>query len=494
MKARQIQPLTPLVSISGSSKNFEATCSDAVSRRRATRRILRAHPGLGPASSIFSGRDAFYRHVIGGDSSKALFGPSKQSVKEAAKLQPVSSDLLAIGSVRLPDKSKKNTSNDRRYRGVIAFPSGSSGEVLTLKLLNKEHLRWQGDPETTLYAETASDGEVGFGVGTGAPIRQIVFGQGSKRATNWLAVRQDTRVSIFRPRVRAAIVAPTLGNNATLRLPPSRIDANLVCTFDCHDFDNVPFSDVAFELSTVERLAVITRTGSWSVWSLQLQLTTDKQRKACLVASGGSLQDDGFSSRLDSHVNVAAKLEKSQDGWWKTVWLHDSTTLAIANRNTVKLLHISDGNATRELRAPGFSRLETGPSKDSILDLRLDVTSSDRLLVLTTCRLFWLRLDGSVKKSKGKVIGSQDSAEIDVAVLLSWVHFFNPNDTSLTISQFQDLSDKNPASDEGKYNCLRLIRADISSHPNHCTLAIEQNGLGLHIPLSRRNSSRRFRL
>lgn len=403
-------------------------------RRRGIKRLRKDHPEIIPASFLLQDWD----HPSDPEDDLIIdnIRPPRDSKKATTDIEPAASSLLAIGNIKLTEKP--NAPADKQYRQVIGFPCGPNGEILALKLIIKERLRWrEGKNESlVLRAQTALKGSTGYWTGFGGPIRQIVFGEGSKGAKNWLAVRQDALVNIFRPRSCRNTVIPSAVGLSQFGLPSSHIDAHLVYTARYQQIGEVPFSDVSFNPWNVEQIALVNQAGFWTIWHLRLQSTSSGHLSAQQIASGTTCNQDDDSSEIDDSRHIE---------WNKLAWVGDAFTIVVVNRSSMRIFDINREDEPRLLNAPD---LELELCKDSIIDLQRDRLDGARFFVLTTSRLLWLQIQDNLDLVDSESQANERSINSNAVVLLSWVHFRNPDDTSLTISQLCDDTYNGPDREE----------------------------------------------
>ena len=346
-----------------------------------------------------------------------------------AKHDPMDSDLFAYGrinNVLVPRKQDIYDTN--RYIRVLAMACGPTREVLKLTLLSREISRWNDNRNPILQAYTAYSGEEGFWTGNHGRIHQTTFAEGTKQHQSWLAVRYDDAVIFFKPRVYPDSIIPMNGRNKGLQLPSSRLDANPVLVLQARDLGGASFSYVSFSPWNPCQIVIIDHDGDWSVVHVDFKA-----------------KDPVWSvSIASSHAPETPRPEtpsQSGDGWARALWAGDSNTLIVATRRRLELFHVRD--EARNLDIPDI--LALAESGDWILDVRRCSDSQDQLFVVTSSRLFWLRVILS------EVFVKSNSNSASLQMLLSWVHFRDPSDTSLSLSIVEGRKEEKDMDDFSKY-------------------------------------------
>ena len=343
---------------------------------------------------------------------------SEAIIEVAQECDPTISELLAFGGA--VDATSVRRSQKIRYKQIVAVASGAAGEVVRLIVLSKEQLGWENKNGFKIDTLTAQSGEEGWWTGNGTPIQQLAFAGVEKEASTWLAVRYHNAISILKPMLRPILVCPSNAEGPIRWLPASRLDANHVMTLPTRNTGDVPFADVSFNPRDHQQLVAIDQAGRWSVWSIEAQIK-GKGLRTITRDSSGSLVDDEDLDLDDS--------EPILDGCARAVWVGNLDTLLVASRRTLAIFDVKA--KPRSLHVPD---LDLAKSKDWILDVKRSPTNASHVFVVTSSRLFWLKVSPLAEAE------ASESAETTVTILLSWVHFRDPHDISLSLNMLDGSS------------------------------------------------------
>ena len=299
--------------------------------------------------------------------------------------------LLAWGRASVDGKFKVG-----RSLPIFAMASGHDGHVLSIALPRMERHGWKG---TSLGLSLMNPGmaETSEWSSIDGTIHQIAFAEDESGPRDWLALRQEHAINIFRPIYRTTSIASSALS--------SRVDPNFVT---CLKNDSqASYVDVSFNPFYCRQFAVINEFGRWSTWDVGGR----KQGSYALVCGkSGQLQDP------DSASGEAAQV----DGWFRILWAHDVSTMIVSSRRHIERVNI--GATQSRLEFPGL----TGTS-DLIMDLKRSPTNISQLFVLTTSRIFWLEL---AQARINEDLASKDT----VKVLLSFRHFRNAGDEGMNFT------------------------------------------------------------
>jgi len=369
-----------------------------VERTRSIRDLSRLYPELLPSTPLL---------------------PELAQVSEAVETvtsshDPLTSELLALG--------RAEVENYRRVVPIAAIAAGAGGELVRLVVLNKEQLGWNGDKTSGLQVRTASEGEQAWWKGDGSPIQQLVFSEAAEgEANDWLAVRYHGAISLLRPILRDRYIKPKSDRSEALRLPPSRLDANHILTIPMEKGNGVPYADITFSPWSSQLLATIDLLGHWIIWSIDAKYKARGLWRAGQKSSGESrpATEDDETSSTEIH-----------DGWCRALWTGDSDTVLFAFRRSLRI-----SNMNSDLEMFMIPDLALTQSNDWILDVKRSHSNASHVFVLTSSRIFWLRIV-TVNESR-----SLKNLAASGHVLLSWVHFRDPADTSLQLTLVCDKDD-----------------------------------------------------
>lgn len=260
---------------------------------------------------------------------------------------------------------------------------------------------------------TARDGEEGWWIGNGSPIQQLEFAGGEGESSTWLAVRYRGAISILKPVLRAQLISASTGG-CSFQLPSSRLDANHILTLSLQETGGSPFAHVSFNSWDRRQIATIDQKGDWNVWSIK---THHKGRGLWTIVrrARGSLIED--------NINNWKPGSSLADGWGSICWTGDINILLVTNRRS---LAVFDIKAERK-RLP-VPDLALARSTDWILDVKRSTLHDSHIFVTTSSRIFWLHVSSA---GEGQEIENVTSG---VSILLSWIHYRDPGDTSLRLN------------------------------------------------------------
>ncbi|KAI4636389.1 hypothetical protein J4E83_001344 [Alternaria metachromatica] len=323
----------------------------------------------------------------------------------ASTYDPLVGDLLSFSSI---------TPKGRHEAWQIAaLPTGESGSILQLSILDNERHGWTADPKSWVEGRTLKDTESGFWNEEAAPIQQVHFSH-SDDSRPFLAVRLPTRTVLFHPdyhrRPRASAVSPFY------RLPASSIELHPILSISQNDTDGFAHVDVTFNPDFQLQFALVDLNQTWSIWDIEHRPILGTYSASCLLR--------GKIDELEEDGNTAC-----EDGWARMLWVADTTTLMVCNRRHLSIVSIK-GRTTSYLPCP---ELFSERSADWILDVKQHPSDRSRVFVLTSTRLFLL----SVTAPSELLLRA---GEAGAKVLTSWRHYRGVEDFTLHIS-VQMLSD-----------------------------------------------------
>ena len=396
-----IQPLGSTQSITSDSTHVDVKDDlSRFSKIKGLDRAAAAYPEVQPAF------DAIIGHVQGsaaGDRVPLSYDVSK-------------SDLLAFGTASYA-KASRHTARVP----IVAFPGGSASELVTLVTLQNEQLRWEQTSPLSINRLTAAGGIQGFWIGFGNPVQQIVSAVSVDGDSSGLfAVRHHKAVSILQPRLYDNVRFDRMKPCDEHLLPPSRLLPHEVATIGGNDADAVPFSDVTFNPWFPEQIATLDQTGVWHVWDVEL----NSKAKGLW-----SLNNVDTGSLPSTHPN-SDSVQETDDCWGRVLWVKDLRTLLLAQRRQLSLVRIGG-----KINTDGIPGLGLTYSTDWILDVKRSPANPAHVFIVTSTRLIWLAVlpvDG---------MAYDDGGRVDITVLLSWVHYRNPQDLSLGLETCQNEQD-----------------------------------------------------
>ena len=338
-----------------------------------------------------------------------LVQESEAVTRLTSQHDPTVSDLVVVGNA--VDSTAPESWVTIQYKPLVAVPSGAAGELLKLVILNREHLGWKNNKGFHLKTMTARDGQEGWWKGNGSKIQQLVFAGKEKAASTWLAVRYQGAISLLKPVIRKGMACPSNASGQIHNLPASQLDANHIVTLVSSDACGIPFADVSFNPWNSQQFVTIDQGGHWHIWNLERVIKNKGIWKLVKDSSGSIIEGENLGFDISRPI---------LDGWATVLWVGNANTLVVASRTIfaifdTKTQHI--GRTVPDIQLAKYS--------DWILDLKMSPVSQSHLLVLTSSRLFLLEIRTSEERM----------SSFDVAtILVSWVHFRDPLDISLSLS------------------------------------------------------------
>ena len=325
----------------------------------------------------------------------------------ATESQITTGQLLAVGGAvdveHLPGY---------RTKPIIVMPWGEDGKVLRLLRPLVQNCGWGKKSSVKLTLMDASKAEIGHWIGTGGAIRQISFAEEDKMSCNWLAVRQSSIITIFRPMYRAEPVPAHAPIGFGISYSPSRVDPNPVAVLTVDQSSTNSHVDMSFNPYYKRQFAVVDEGGTWSIWDIEGRL-----RKS----SNLSLKPGKRGHIYDQYVyNPLTKPPDHADGWHKVSWVSSVSTIVACSRRHLAVFDIS--STPQRLQSP---ELLSPSNTDWILDVKRSVLHPDHLYVLTSSRIFWIIVVACGGEKNDDFTGAR--------VILSHRHFRDPNDESMKL-------------------------------------------------------------
>ena len=385
-----------------------AHVQSATERARNIKDLTHQYPELLPASSLLPG-----------------LGQVSEVVDEVTSSHdPTTSELLAIGEAV--------DSDHKGHRGlktvsIAAAAGGAAGEAVRLVLLNNVKLGWEDSKNIRLSAFSSKGGEEGWWYGNGSPVQQLVFAEAEGRPSPWLAVRYHEAIAVLQPELRRNTYMPPLA--ASNRNTPSRLSANHIMTLRIDHAYDVPYSDVTFNPWYNQQIATIDQKGSWAVWDIE------KREKQAKGTRFWNVKKTRYGELFDGLPEGETLNSSVADGWGVILWAGDPSRIIVASRRIFAVLDIT-GNP-RRLLSP---KLLSSTTLEWILDVKRSSKDLTHVFVITTLSIFWLQVTSPA--------GTYDLEELAVGAkcLLSWRHFRDPEDISLSLgvadhSEREDVDD-----------------------------------------------------
>jgi RNA polymerase I-specific transcription initiation factor RRN6 len=300
---------------------------------------------------------------------------------------------------------------------IMAIPHGGAGHVLRLIKPNLERHGWRKKGSVTLSLMDPAFSEEGHWTGIGGTIHQIVFADDGNVASTWLAVRQAFITTIFRPMYNTTPVpaATPLGHGTIY--PPSRLGANPVAILTAERTGSVHHVDVSFNPYYARQFAVVDDIGAWSIWNIEGR-TRNRSTLELVPGKSGRLFD-GYAQ------DPTLKEPDNVDGWHRLLWVSNVSTLVICNRRHISVFDVK----STPKRLQGDEVLPAS-STDWILDVQRSVHNLDHLFILTSSRIFWVKIMAAGEEDNDGAVGAR--------ILLSYRHFRNPNDKTMKLTILKD--------------------------------------------------------
>jgi RNA polymerase I-specific transcription initiation factor RRN6 len=175
-----------------------------------------------------------------------------------------------------------------------------------------------------------------------------------------------------------------------------------------------PHADICFNPWYIRQFALVDQRGYWSVWDCEGQKTKRTTYRATVGRSGHIFDD--------IQRDEAAKLTYKSDGWGQILWVGSVSTLLVADRRHLALFDLK--SKPRRLNSP---ELVPRNSTGCILQVRRSVAELDQVFVLTTSRIFLLKVKSA---SENFEPGVGDAGAI---IILSCPHFRDSEDETVKI-------------------------------------------------------------
>lgn len=307
--------------------------------------------------------------------------------------------------------------DNKRSKGkvkIAAFPGGACGESLRLVRMRSEYYGWENKNGVELEASDFSNGETAWWAGDGAPIDQVCFAETLDERSTFLAIRLPTSTLFFRPLYRRHPVPP--GNVRLGRTySPSKLEANQILEVSMSLTGTFPHADVTFNPWYQRQCAIIDQRSKWLIIDIEGQKRKRPTYRAALGQSGYVADMVASEDKMTPHPH--------DDGWARIIWAGDVNTIIVCNRRHMAAIDVR--GKSKQLAHPDMG---TARSSDQILDVRRSPKHLDHIFVLTSSRVFWLRIVGT------SGLDQQDNTSAGAHTLLRWNHFRDAENLSLRLS------------------------------------------------------------
>ncbi|KAH8687824.1 RNA polymerase I-specific transcription initiation factor RRN6-like protein [Tricladium varicosporioides] len=340
--------------------------------------------------------------------------PGNEIIASLAKPEPISQPEVGMGSLLAWGRAYEN----KHLSTILATPCGDAGHVLRLVKCRKDKRSWEsGRGAAYLTLMNPELWEQGFWAGSGGSIRQVLFAEGDRDSNTWLAVRQATVSTIFRPcfgHVQPTFAPSGLGRS----YPPSRLNANPVAALTAEKSILKDHVDVSFNPWYTRQFALIDSKGKWCICEIEGPPARHSPQKISLGKRG--CISDGYQPPPNQRL-----LEPNSDGWHRIFWACDINTIVVCSRWHITIFDTK--TKPRRLRSIEFS--PTSP--DQILDVKRSSTSDHEIFVLTGSRIFWIEITAAGE-------GEGEEVYAGSKVLLSYYHFRSATSENLQLVVLDD--------------------------------------------------------
>ena len=372
----------------------ELTPADPGSQNVTTRKVLlrstvKAIPELAAASTLLP----------------HLTQVSEVVNKAADHFDPFVSDLLAFGKAKV----SRGVGAISGYVDLLVVASGPCRENVRLIRLRHDRYQWEGLRSRNLFVPTLETNEVGWWFGpVDCPVQQICVSESGRL----VAVRNGRGISFLRPILQKKLVSYTVPSDYidgdTRARIPSRLDPSWRVDMNNPLDGGEPYIDVDINPWNERQVAVLDADGLWTVYQFEGMYW---QR-----------YDIVGHTKISKAFQNNALNAKTIDNWGALLWAGDSTTLIICSRQAITM-HVM-GLEMETLSLPNFN---LGSGTDVILDIKRDPSNFERVFLLTSSQIFWLRVLAGHQRGD---LGRNGTA---LEILLSLRHHRSPVDLSLRL-------------------------------------------------------------
>lgn len=298
---------------------------------------------------------------------------------------------------------------------IAASVTGECGNTISFRVLTDETAELPLDG-SALRVPCIGQTEVTEWSKRGAPIQHICFARPLEEKSVWMAARLQEATTIFRPLYHRDSVPMYIPDDDTAAftapLRNSRLDANPVVDISNSHTGGFPHADVTFNPWYPRQLAIVDIRGNWSIWDISGRQRRRRANWSATCSKKGTLPDT--NDKPDS-------TRPRHDGWASIEWVADFSTLLVADRRSLMLYRLAEGEN-------GSSIVELGMTRQSewILDVQRSTQNVSHFFVLTTSRLLWFDLTTATSNEYG--------SRTTLRPRLAWRHFRDSEDTTLSMS------------------------------------------------------------
>jgi RNA polymerase I-specific transcription initiation factor RRN6 len=311
---------------------------------------------------------------------RPVLGASEAIEDATRKHDPVKGQLLSFGGV-FDDYTRRSTQ-------LVAFAAGSTGSDVRVAQVQMQKQGWDDSRDVWLEVPVVL-GEETTWKSEGSPIQQICFAQPLESGESLLAVRTNSRVSIFKPVLREA--------------GPMRLRLRLLFERSTIQNEGVPHADAAFNPWFPRQFAMVDQHAQWRVWEFRSRESSD----ATCICSSPVGEGNPPKNNLD-------------DGWARLLWVCNPNTVVVAKRCSVQLFDVNSGAAKLQ-----DIDVKVSDVSSWVVDIAMAPTNPAQLLVLTTTHLYLFNLE-------------ERDGEVRAKLSMRIRHFRSPEDITLRLTLFRD--------------------------------------------------------
>jgi len=239
-------------------------------------------------------------------------------------------------------------------------------------------------------------------------IQQIVFATDTEGNKSWLAVRKGTSTTILRPIYRQSPVPARVPAGFQTMYGPSCLDSNPAVTIANDMTNGRSHVDVSFNPWYPRQLAIIDEMGYWRVWDIEGR---NRGQKRTVLGKSGYIYDD--------QAAYDATPDAKDSGWGKILWAGNVSTIIVCNKRHLAIFDLKSQPV--RLQSPDLVAADTC---GRILDVKRSPIQLDKVFVLTTSRLFLLRINAAGEHH-------DDDRLLGASIIMSCPHYRETHGTSL---------------------------------------------------------------